>query len=69
MSRKLYHYCSLETFISIISNKCLRLSDLSKSNDYMERKWIINIIEEALNKSFKDEGIMRQTRTVTFIQV
>lgn len=62
MSRKLYHYCSLETFISIISNKCLRLSDLSKSNDYMERKWIINIIEEALNKSFKDEGIIINLR-------
>lgn len=57
MSRKLYHYCSLETFIAIISNKCLRLSDLSKSNDYMERKWILNIIEEALDKSFKEEGI------------
>ncbi|MFA9399290.1 MAG: DUF2971 domain-containing protein [Clostridiaceae bacterium] len=57
MGRNLYHYCSLETFIAIISNKCFRLSDLSKSNDYMERKWIINILEEALNKSFKDEGI------------
>jgi hypothetical protein len=54
MGRKLYHYCSLETFIAIISNKCLRLSDLSKSNDYMERKWIMNIVEEALDKSFKD---------------
>lgn len=57
MRRKLYHYCSLETFIAIISNKCLRLSDLSKSNDYMERKWIINVIEEALDKRFKDKGI------------
>lgn len=62
MSRKLYHYCSLETLIAIISNKCLRLSDLSKSNDYMERKWIINIIEEALDKSLKDEGIVINLR-------
>lgn len=62
MGRKLYHYCSLETFIAIISNKCLRLSDLSKSNDYMERKWIMNIIEEALDKSFKDEGIIINLR-------
>lgn len=62
MGRKLYHYCSLETFIAIISNKCLRLSDLSKSNDYMERKWILNVIEEALNKSFKDEGIIINLR-------
>lgn len=57
MSRKLYHYCSVETFISIISNKCLRLSDLSKSNDFMERKWIMNVVEEALDKALKDEGI------------
>lgn len=28
----------------------------------MERKWIINIIEEALDKSFKDEGIMINLR-------
>ena len=62
MTRKLYHYCSLETFISIISNKCIRLSDLSKSNDYMERKWIISIIEEALDKSLKDEGIIIDLR-------
>lgn len=62
MSRKVYHYCSLETFIAIISSKCLRLSDLSKSNDYMERKWIMNILEEALDKSFKDEGIIINLR-------
>ena len=57
MSVKFYHYCSLESFVSIISNKCLRLSDLSKSNDYMERKWIMNIVGEALDKSLKEEGI------------
>ncbi|WP_434282209.1 DUF2971 domain-containing protein [Clostridium botulinum] len=62
MGRKLYHYCSLETFIAIISSKCLRLSDLSKSNDYMERKWIMNILEEGLDKSFKDEGIIINLR-------
>lgn len=62
MGRKLYHYCSLETFIVIISSKCFRLSDLSKSNDYMERKWIMNILEEALDKSFKDEGIIINLR-------
>ncbi|NFD77379.1 DUF2971 domain-containing protein [Clostridium botulinum] len=62
MNEKLYHYCSLETFIAIISSKCLRLSDLSKSNDYMERKWIMNILEEALDKSFKDEGVIINLR-------
>ncbi|EJE7235954.1 DUF2971 domain-containing protein [Clostridium botulinum] len=62
MNEKLYYYCSLETFIAIISSKCLRISDLSKSNDYMERKWIMNILEEALDKSFKDEGIIINLR-------
>ncbi|MEG0308941.1 MAG: hypothetical protein RR636_13420 [Clostridium sp.] len=38
MSRCFYHYCRLDTFIAIISNKSLRLCDLSKTNDYMERK-------------------------------
>lgn len=57
MATNLFHYCRLETFISIISNKCLRLADLSKSNDYMERKWIMNIVEKALDQSLKNEGI------------
>lgn len=57
MSRCLYHYCSLDTFVAIISNKCLRLSDIGKSNDYMERKWILGVLEDALMKSFSDNGI------------
>lgn len=28
-----YHYCSLEAFLSIIQNASLWLSDISKSND------------------------------------
>lgn len=57
MSKILYHYCSLDTFNAIVSNKCLRLSDLSKSNDYMERKWIMNVTEEALIDIFNKQGI------------
>ena len=34
-----YHYCSVETFYHIISNHTLRLSDIEKSNDFMEKKW------------------------------
>ena len=36
-----YHYCSVETFYHIISNHTLRLSDIEKSNDFMEKKWAI----------------------------
>lgn len=39
MSKSIYHYCSLETFSQIVKNKTIRLSDLNKTNDYMEKKW------------------------------
>lgn len=31
-----YHYCSVDTFMSIISHKTLRASNIRKSNDYHE---------------------------------
>lgn len=57
MSREIFHYCSVDSFVSILGNKCCRLSDLSKSNDYMERKWFLNVLEEALKDFFIDENI------------
>lgn len=36
-----YHYCNVETFFKIIQNHTLRLSDIEKSNDFMEKKWAI----------------------------
>lgn len=44
MARKvpktLYHYCSLQTFYSIIKNRSIWISDVGKSNDSLELKWI-----------------------------
>ena len=37
-----YYYCSLNTFINIIKNKQLFLSDPLKMNDYMEAEWGLN---------------------------
>ena len=37
-----YHYCSVETFYNIILHHTLRLSDIEKSNDFMEKKWAIS---------------------------
>ena len=63
--KTVYHYCSVESFYSIISNSTLRLSDIDKSNDYMERKWLQRfILETALEEyeknpfpfSFEDGG-------------
>ncbi|MBN7576342.1 hypothetical protein C1H57_15155 [Clostridium sp. 2-1] len=50
----IYHYCSADTFMSIIQNKTLRLSDLNKTNDYMEKRWankfIVSLLQEKLNE-------------------
>ena len=38
--RILYHYCSVETFLSIIKSSSIWLSDVKKSNDFQEMKWL-----------------------------
>ena len=35
----LYHYCSLDTFLKIIKNSSIWLSDIQKSNDFREMAW------------------------------
>lgn len=45
-----YHYCSVETFLSIIQNKCLWLCNIEKSNDSEERKYY----EKALIETVKE---------------
>jgi hypothetical protein len=44
-----YHYCSLETFLNIINNKTIRLSDINKSNDYLETKTTIEFKKKLLS--------------------
>lgn len=46
----LYHYCSQEAFLSIISEKSFRCSALSLSNDTMEGKWIRKIFSDICDK-------------------
>lgn len=38
--KTLYHYCSVATFYNIIKNRSIWLSDISKSNDSLELRWI-----------------------------
>ena len=61
----LYHYCPNEAFHSIISNREIRLSSLSLSNDSMEGKLIekglSNIAEEDGLKDEQMEGFRRAT--------
>ncbi len=37
----LYHYCSLDTFLEIMKSSQLWLSDIRKSNDSLEIKWVL----------------------------
>lgn len=50
----LYHYCSMEVFLSIIQNKSIWLSDANKTNDPSELNYIFNFftstIDECLEK-------------------
>ena len=45
-----YHYCNLDTFLKIIQNKSLRLSDIGKSNDYTELTYMENMIRKEFEK-------------------
>ena len=50
----IYHYCSLDTFAQIIKNKTIRLSDLNKTNDYMEKKWGMKLLYRTLCDELQD---------------
>ena len=48
----LYHYCSADTFYEIIKSKSLRLSDITKSNDSQELKWVFTRFKEDFSLSY-----------------
>lgn len=52
----LYHYCSVETFYNIITNKTLWLTDSFSTNDYMENRWINKIIPDILPNYINDRN-------------
>ena len=39
--KALYHYCSLQTFRNILESKSVWLSDIRKSNDSQELRWML----------------------------
>lgn len=55
--KSIYHYCSLDTFMEIVKNKCIRLSDLNKTNDYMEKRWAVKFINDVLKEKLSDYHI------------
>ncbi|WP_181174147.1 DUF2971 domain-containing protein [Mesorhizobium sp. B2-3-11] len=48
-----YHYCSVDTFLSIAQYKTIRLSDINTMNDFSEMHWAYERFEEAANKVFE----------------
>ena len=47
----LYHYCSTETFHSIVKNRSIWLSSLTQSNDSKEGAVILEILIELANEA------------------
>lgn len=52
-----YHYCSVDAFLSIIQNSKLWLSDVLKSNDKLEYLWMRNRVNKELESSLKSENL------------
>lgn len=49
----LWHYCSMQTFFNIISSKSIRLNDIYKSNDYLEKVGFQKLLKQTvINKYF-----------------
>lgn len=46
----IYHYCSNDAFVSIISSKIIRLSLMDQSNDTEEGRWILRSLKQRINQ-------------------
>ena len=56
MGKLVYHYCDNHKMASILSGKTLRMSDITKSNDYEEVKMFFPGILDAIEDEYrKDE--------------
>ena len=70
---KLYHYCSVDTFVKIVQNKTLRLCEIAKSNDSMEFQWLEKkVIPEIIDREFQkapfDTGLKYLKKELTEIE-
>lgn len=46
-----YHYCGLESFVSIVRHRTLRLSNIFYMNDYKEVSWFFDIARGVLDEN------------------
>lgn len=49
-----YHYCTVETFLNIIRNHTLRLSDLCSSNDKAELKSLLGALRDEIINQYRE---------------
>lgn len=52
----IYHYCGVETFLNIIRNHTLRLSDLCKSTDSLELKSLLDAVQEEIMNQYTNNN-------------
>ncbi len=65
-----YHYCSVSSFVSIISNKKLWLSDIYKTNDKSEKQYygelVIDYLKNKFELSTEDENnLVKRLKDIT----
>ena len=53
----IYHYCTLDTFVQVIKNKTIRMSDLNKTNDYLEKTWGKRFLYDTLCEELEKNNI------------
>lgn len=58
----LYHYCSTESFVSILKTKCIWLSENSCTNDRYEMKMLDGVFDKALENLEKARTITNQQK-------
>lgn len=53
----LYHYCSSETLLAILTGEKIRFTDANLLNDAFEGRWGYRVFEQAADRILKREGI------------
>lgn len=51
-----YHYCSADTFVNIVKYKKLWLGDIKYMNDFMEKKWFMDVFGDVVSKEMTKEA-------------
>lgn len=52
-----YHYCDLNAFLSVMSKKSIWLSDVKKSNDEQEGKYLLDLMRQAVEYDKNEKNI------------